>query len=110
MIALRRAYDVFRVGDMAKINAAATLLPCPEENRLVLAYSLDWTDGRWFVAMNADVKPMTVELGVDAGGATVFADANGASVKGIASPAGVKIAGSAVTLDALTATVFRIAK
>ena len=110
MIALRRAFDVFRIGDMAKINAAATLLSSPEENRLALGYSLDWTDGTWFVLANAENKTMTFSLPVDASGATVFADSNYGSVKGIAKPEGLSIEGKAVSVAPLTGIVLRVKK
>lgn len=110
MIALRKAYGVFRIGDMAKINAAAKLYPCPEGNRLTLAYSLDWTDGTWFVLVNAETKPMTFDLGTDVAGATVFADAAGANVAGLKTVSGVTLSATGATLEPLTATVFRAGK
>jgi Type II secretory pathway, pullulanase PulA and related glycosidases len=110
MISLRKAYDVFRIGDMAKINAAAKLLACPEENRLTLGYTLDWTDGKWIVLANAETKPMTFDVGTDATAAKVFADANGAGAAAIAAPAGVTVAGNLVTVEPLTGVVLRIAK
>lgn len=110
MIALRRTFDVFRIGDMAQVNAAAALLPCPEDNRLTLGYVLNWTDGTWLVLANAETKAMTFTVPVSVDGATVFADANGAQVSGIASPAGVTLAGTSVTLAPLSAAVIRVAK
>ncbi len=110
MIALRKNFDVFRIGDMAKINRAAKLLPCPEGNRLTLGYSIDWTDGTWFILTNADTKKMTFDVGRDVSGATVFADASGAEVGGIKSPAGLTIAGKLVSVEPLTAVIIRVGK
>lgn len=108
MIALRKNFDVFRIGDMAKINAAATLLPSPEDNRLTLGYTLNWTDGLWVILVNAETKEMTFEVSKNLDGAVVFADAKGANVKGVGTPQGVTISGSTVKLAPLTATVLRV--
>ncbi len=110
MIALRRNFDVFRIGDMAKINASARLLLSPEDDRLTIGYSIDWTDGKWFVLANAQNKAMTFDVGADATGATVFADANGADISGIKKPAGLSVAKNLVTVDSLTSVIIRIAK
>lgn len=110
MIALRKSRDVFRIGDMAKVNAAAKLYPSPEENRLCLAYSLDWTDGKWYVVINAETKPMSFDLGADLTGAAVFADASGGSANPIANPKGLTLTAAGVTLEPLTAAVIRAAK
>lgn len=110
MIALRRQYDVFRIGDMAKVNRAAKLLPSPEESRLTLSYSIDWTDGKWFMVANGEAKPMTFDLGENVAAARVMADANGANVNGISSPSGITVSGNTVTLEPLTAVVLRLAK
>lgn len=110
MIALRKKFDVFRIGDMAKVNSAAALLPCPEDNRLTLGYTLNWTDGLWIILSNAEAKEMTFDLPVSVDGATVFADANGANAAGIASPSGVTLSGARATLAPLSAAVIRVAK
>jgi hypothetical protein len=110
MIALRRHFDVFRIGDMAKINASAKLLASNDDNRLTLGYSINWTDGNWYVLVNGEKTAMAFDLGTDASGATVFADANGANVKGIASPAGLAISKNTVTVDPLTSVIIRLPK
>ena len=110
LIALRKAYDVFRIGDMAKINAAAKLLVTPEESRLAIGYTLAWTDGLWVVISNAETKPMTFDVGTDVSKAVVFADAKGANVAGIKTPSGVAVAANLVTVEPLTSVVLRLAK
>lgn len=110
MIALRNGFDVFRIGDMAKINAASKLLASPGGSMLTIGYTIDWTDGKWFMLVNAEPKPMTFDVVSDVSGATVFADASGADVAGIKSPSGIKLAKNLVTVDALTAVAIRVAK
>lgn len=108
MIALRKAHDVFRIGDMAKINRAATLLPCPEDNRLTLAYTLEWNDGTWLIAMNAEKKEMTFETGLNLSSATVFADQRGGIVAGDDKLSGATISGTKLSVEPLTSIVIRV--
>ncbi len=110
MIALRRQFSVFRIGDMAQINQKAVLLPSPEESRLTIAYSIDWTDGKWFMLANGEAKAMTFDLGESVAAAKVMSDANGANVAGIAAPSGVTVSGNTVTLEPLTTAILRIVK
>ncbi len=110
LIALRKNFDVFRIGDMAKVTAAASKLDSPENSNLTLGYSLKWNDGTWFVLINAESKPMTFALPVNASAALVFADADGAYLDGLpaADASGVSVNGNAVTIAALTAAVIRV--
>jgi len=108
MIALRKAHDVFRIGDMAKINRAATLLPCPEDNRLTLAYTLEWNDGTWLIVMNAEKKAMTFETGLNLSAATVFADQRGGIVAGDDKLSGATISGTKLSVEPLTSIVIRV--
>ncbi|ULQ60952.1 alpha-amylase [Brucepastera parasyntrophica] len=114
MINLRKTRDVFRIGDMATINKAAALLPNPEDSRLTIGYTLDWTDGKWFVLVNAELKPMTFDVGSDVSSATVFADAGGGISAGKklenGSSAGVSVQKNQVTIEPLTAIILRTAK
>lgn len=110
MIALRRAHEVFRIGDHDKVTAAATKLAPATDNGFMLGYSLKWDDGTWFILVNAATESATFELGKDAANAVVFADENGAAVDGkaVAEASGLSVAGESVTLDPLTAVVIRL--
>ncbi len=108
MIAVRKAFDVFRIGDMAEINRAATLLPCPEDNRLTLAYTIKWKDGTWLVVMNADKKAMTFETGLDLSKGTVFADQRGGIVAGSSTVQGASISGTSLSVNPLTSIIIRV--
>ncbi|WP_230757569.1 alpha-amylase family glycosyl hydrolase [Teretinema zuelzerae] len=111
LVELRKKFDVFRIGDMARVNASAALLPCPEESRLTLGYTLAHGDSVWIVLMNAEAKPMTFDLGsLSAKDAVVYADAAGAHLEGAKKPAGVSAADSTVTVDGLTGAVLRVKK
>lgn len=111
LIQLRKKYDVFRIGDMARINAAASMLPCPDENRLTLGYTLNYGDSLWIVLMNADTKPVSFDLGaISVKSAVVYADSTGAYVDGTKIPVGVSAADHSVVIDGLTGAVLRIKK
>lgn len=108
LIALRKTYDVFRIGDMAKINQAASLLPCPEENRLTLGYTLQWTDGLWIILVNAETKAMTFDLPVSVDGAKIMADSAGARVADLINGKGFSASGKKVSIDPLTAVILLV--
>ncbi|MBO5235861.1 MAG: alpha-amylase [Spirochaetaceae bacterium] len=110
MIALRRAHEVFRIGNHDKVSAAAKQIAPTEKSGLVIGYSLKWDDGTWYILANAKKDAASFDLGKDAASALVFADENGGIVDGkaVADASGLSVNGSVVTLDPLTAVVIRI--
>jgi len=109
LIALRRTYEVFRIGDAEKIVRAARCLPLSEENKLVFGYSIDWTDGAWFLIINASMRVHTVLLDRIPERPVVFADAVKAAAQGIENPVGSRFDKNRVVIDPCTAVIFRSA-
>lgn len=106
LIAIRRAFDAFRIGNQADIDASVTFI---EQNLpFGLSYRIDWGGDSWFILANADAEAARFDLGTDLAGAAVHADRRTAGLDVIGSPAGVSISGSEVTLDALTPALIRV--
>jgi pullulanase len=100
MIDIRRQNEVFRLGSMDAVNAAAEFIDQPGDFQL--SYSLTHDGATYYVLVNAHRQAKTFELGADLAGAVVLADRSDASNDGIASPDGVSVSGSSVTLEGLT--------
>ncbi len=108
LIAIRNAYEVFRVGDAKKIAKNFKRIPIAEP--FAFGYTAKMKDGRWIVLVNADEKPVDINTGVSLKDGVVYADSETADNAGIHEPAGVKINNKTVTLDPLTATIIRVSK
>lgn len=108
LIAVRNAYDVFRVGDAKKIAKNFKKLTTNED--FVFGYTAKNKDGRWIVLVNADEKSVEINTGVPLKDGVVYVDKVIASADGIESPVGVKLSGKNVILEPLTATVIRVSK
>ena len=108
LVALRRAFDVFRAGDAKKI--AKTFKKIPTEEAFAFGYTAKRADGTWIVLVNADDKPVKINTGILLKSGVVYVDAERADADGIKEPVGVTIDGKSVALDPLTAAVIRVSK
>ncbi|MEL3909859.1 MAG: pullulanase, partial [Treponema sp.] len=107
LIALRKKFEVFRIGDAGKIAQAATLLPSDNRERLTFGYTLDWVDGKWFVLFNAADSAQGFELKEAVKNLVVFADGASVSVEGIKQVRGISFEKNRVVLNPYTAAIFR---
>ena len=109
LIALRKSTDAFKLSLKDKIDSSIEKINFDDENMsdCVLGYNIKATDGTYFVFANGDLKARTVNPKDDLTSASVLVDGATAGVTKIASPVGVTITASLVTLDPLTATVIK---
>ena len=107
LIAVRKKFEVFRIGNAEKIAKAAAFLPLESPDRLMFGYTLDWTDGTWFLLFNAAETERSVELSREVKNPVFFADGAAASPDGIQQVTGVKLDKNRIILGACTAAVFR---
>jgi len=110
LVALRRAFGVFRIGDAKKIAENARQLSTGGSDGLVLAYSIQDGGSVWFILVNAGKSPANIDTGTDLSDSVVFADGEQAGAAGIAAPSGVERNGTSATLEPLTAAVLRVQK
>src|SRR5574344_461949 len=110
LVALRRAYDVFRSDSAADLAKNAKLLPCDDPDGLVFGYSVKNSDGTWLVLVNGTKKKAKIETGMNLKQAEVFTDGVRAGSEKIETLSGVKIGRKSVELDGLTASVISVGK
>jgi pullulanase len=110
LIALRRAYEVFRMDDAGKLAENARVLHIGKPDGLLFGYSIKDAGCVWFILVNGRKISAEIDTGTDLTGAVVYADGNSAGAEGLESPAGVSTEGTTVKLDALTAAVLRVIK
>ena len=116
LIELRKACDIFRYADAKKITKAFRNLELDEceelsdSNGLVFGYTLKDKSGIWVVLINANLKSAEINAGVILDNGVILSDSESVDVNGIKEPKGVKINGSKVNLDPLTATVIHLKK
>lgn len=112
LIALRKGTSAFRLGSASVVAEKMKYLEKAIADRdFVLAYTIQNVDGyNWYVLVNAQTESVSFDLEVELAKAEVLVDAQSAGTKAITTPNGVKLAGSSVTLDGLTAAVIRVAK
>lgn len=140
LIALRKRFDVFRIGDAGRIAQAAAFLPaegaeaddakcvateaCSDKRCAVksangaapkadnqcgqaFGYTLDWTDGRWFLLFNAAGTEHCFTLAGALQKPVVFVDGTAASPDGITRPSGIRFEQNRIILDPYTAAIVR---
>ena len=140
LIALRKQFDVFRIGDAGRIAQAAAFLPaegaeaddakcvaaeaCSDKRCAVksasgaapkannqcgqaFGYTLDWTDGRWFLLFNAAGTEHCFTLAGALQKPVVFVDGTAASPDGITCPSGIRFEQNRIILDPYTAAIVR---
>ena len=123
LIALRKRFKSFRIGNAQKIEEAASLLLpetlMKETNSAgqgadgahrygrTFGYTLDWTDGRWFLLFNAAGTEQRFTPDGVLKNPVVFVDGTAASPDGIAHPSGIRFEQNRIIVDPYTAVIFR---
>lgn len=116
LIAIRRSTDAFRLGDKALVDQNVSLLTIPgqdgvAENDLVIGYMVTATNGdRYVVLVNSDSKVRHFTLPAEWSSASVLADGERAGLANLTNPTGLHFDQNGLTLDALTATILKLAK
>ena len=124
LIALRKRFEVFRIGDSGKIAQAAAFLQ-PENaaavnaagteyrikreecGGLAFGYTLNWTDGKWFLLFNAAETEQSFATGCELKNPVFFADGAAALPDGIKRTTGIVCDKNRIVLDPYTAAIFR---
>ncbi len=119
LIALRQSTDAFRLKSLQDIKDRVQLITVPGQNGVekedvVIGYQITAPNGDIYaVFVNADEKAREFNLGTAFAhlrNAEVLADENQAGPVGIANPQGLEWTKKGLKLNALTATVLRIAQ
>ena len=119
LIALRQSTDAFRLKSLQDIKDRVQLITVPGQNGVekedvVIGYQITAPNGDIYaVFVNADEKAREFNLGTAFAhlrNAEVLADENQAGPVGIANPKGLEWTEKGLKLNALTATVLRIAQ
>lgn len=119
LIALRQSTDAFRLKSLEDIKERVRLITVPGQNGVekedvVIGYQITAPNGDIYaVFVNADEKAREFNLGTAFAhlrNAEVLADENQAGPVGIANPQGLEWTEKGLKLNALTATVLRIAQ
>ena len=119
LIALRQSTDAFRLKSLQDIKDRVQLITVPGQNGVekedvVIGYQITAPNGDIYaVFVNADEKAREFDLGTAFAhlrNAEVLADENQAGPVGIANPQGLEWTEKGLKLNALTATVLRIAQ
>ena len=119
LIALRQSTDAFRLKSLEDIKERVRLITVPGQNGVekedvVIGYQITAPNGDIYaVFVNADEKAREFNLGTAFAhlrNAEVLADENQAGPVGIANPKGLEWTEKGLKLNALTATVLRIAQ
>ena len=119
LIALRQSTDAFRLKSLQDIKDRVQLITVPGQNGMekedvVIGYQITAPNGDIYaVFVNADEKAREFNLGTAFAhlrNAEVLADENQAGPVGIANPQGLEWTEKGLKLNALTATVLRIAQ
>ena len=123
LIALRKQFESFKIGNGKKIAKAASLL-LPEalgketsaagqgadgahRYGRTFGYTLDWTDGRWFLLFNAAGTAQSFVPDGAVHNPVVFVDNMAASPDGIKQPSGIRFEQNRIIVDPYTAVIFR---
>ena len=109
LTAIRKSTDAFRLPDA---NRAANLTAIPPvgvgTTTLAFGYKAVATNlTAYYVFHNADATAKTFTADVDLGGSALLADGAKAGLTSIASPTGVSVIGTAVTLQPFTSAILR---
>ncbi len=110
LIKLRKSLEAFRIGDSGQIESRLRLLPQGEgHSPFSLAYTIKTLDGSILIlAINAGTSEQIIDCGLDLSSAVILADGDSVSLSGIGESETVKIEGSTLRLDALSAVIIRI--
>ncbi|EGJ26401.1 pullulanase [Streptococcus porcinus] len=116
LIAIRKSTDAFRLGDKDLIDQKVSLITIPgqdgvSESDLIIGYMVTATNGdRYAVLVNADSKARHFTLPLEWQSASVLVDADRAGLADISHPKGLHFDQNGLSLDALTATILKLAK
>ncbi|MEL3905453.1 MAG: alpha-amylase family glycosyl hydrolase [Treponema sp.] len=107
LIHLRKTFDVFRIGNAERILRTATFIPAYTGESLAFGYTLEWTDGRWFLLFNAAETEAVFILDYALTQPAVFVDGESVNPCGIGTVSGIAFEKNRVVLNPCTAAVFR---
>lgn len=113
LIELRKSTNAFRLGDKLLVDSNVTLIPAEgiQQDDVVIAYKNRSTNGtgNYYVFMNGDDKPRTLNLGDDLTQASVIVDSDQAGVTAIPvkQQSGFELTATSITLDPLTAVIIK---
>lgn len=107
LISLRKKYEVFRIGNAEKITQAAKQIATDDKDRLAFGYSLNWTDGTWFILYNASNETQGFDVKDVINKPVVFADAAGVYLDGKDMSGSFEFGENRVLLNPCTAVIFR---
>ena len=111
LIALRRSSDAFRQPTQELVERNVRLVKCTEigTKDLVMAWTCRASDGTTFHCfVNADSRGRRLTLSRSLADATVVADGERVDPEGLSSPMGFTLGKGAITIEPLTAVVFRV--
>lgn len=108
LIALRKATDAFRLPDAVRAARVASLFPNGAgTSGLAFGTKSVGTDAAYYVFLNASASAQTFTADADLSAAAILADGAAAGTTPLASPTGVTVSGTSVTLAPLTAAILR---
>jgi len=88
-------------------GGGSTTTPPSGDATLAYGYKSVGSEATYYVFHNADSKAVSFTADTDLSTATLLADGAQAGLGPIATPVGVKVTGSTVTLDPLTSAIFK---
>lgn len=105
MIGIRKAFDVFRLGDAKPIEDAATAIE--GNDTMAVGWSLKGADHTFTMLVNAAQTVRTFDLRRPLGAHTILVNGDRASKDGLTAPKGFSAAGCVVTVQPLTALMLK---
>jgi len=106
LIAIRKAFPAFRLGDAKVIKAAAKALDL--DQNFAIAWSLKTNEGTFTMLVNSSkAQPRTFNIDPALAKGRVLVDRDRASVDGLNDPKGFSFTGKTITLEPLTAVMIR---
>lgn len=104
LIEIRKAYEVFRLGNEKKVTKKMKKLPIKEPS--VFGYVLD---GKWVVLVNAGKSEVKIDTALNTKrNVRFFADKEKASAEGFEKAQGITVENGVVTLESLTACIYKL--
>jgi pullulanase/glycogen debranching enzyme len=109
MIAIRKSFEAFRLGDAKAIDAAATPIGEKDDGTMALGWSLKTNQGTFTMLVNASQAKRTFDPGRSLKGKAVLVDQTRAGVTPLSDPKGLSfgLLGNEITLDPLTAILIK---
>lgn len=108
LIALRKRFKLFRIGDVRRIAHAAAFLPAEAAGPVgAFGYTLEWDDGIWYLLFNASMAEQSFIPPHPVKNPVFFAAKDAASPDGIERVTGVTVDKNRIVVDSCTAVIFR---